>query len=325
MIELQDNQLLFSFPNVHQDARFTLDFQRTLRIPDDNRDYPLPPGLGRFPLDHVDDYGEKLPEIWRRRGGVFFPMFQSEAMWIHFSGGYPFAVKIAAGKINAVTGNSWGDSLSASPQDYVVVPRQPWLDGFCVSKGMIRQFVGMPLGSGFTAEEQLTEAGQHGGIQIIVYPMKASRYEELVVRRNEEEQVFFSLAEDADMGLAPGGLMRQHIYEDPYGMDAWDTTHRSRCFVHILNSLQYHEVTGRKPPTRAPSATDYTKAGLPWFEYYTDIPALDGSSKLSSLVSVAASWIKKNKSPAPENDPIGPTKTVALGPSRKSVVREGDF
>ena len=25
-----------------------------------------------------------------------------------------------------------------------------------------------------------------------------------------------------DMGLAPGGRMRQEIYEDPYGLDAWD-------------------------------------------------------------------------------------------------------
>ena len=35
---------------------FSLVFQRTLRIPDDGRDYPLPPGLGRFPLRHIDDY-----------------------------------------------------------------------------------------------------------------------------------------------------------------------------------------------------------------------------------------------------------------------------
>ena len=52
------------------------------------------------------------------------------------------------------------------------------------------------------------------------------------------------------MGLAPGGLMHQEIYEDDYGFDAWDTDHPSRCFVHILNSVQYQSVTGKKPPTR---------------------------------------------------------------------------
>lgn len=333
MIEMLDSRLEFSFPEVHRDARFGLDFQRTLRIPDDNRDYPLPPGLGRFPLDHVDDYTAKLPESWKRRGGVFFPMYQSEAMWINFTGHYPFAVKIAAGKINAVTGENWTESLSSSPQDYVVVSEQPWLDGFCAAKGMIRQFVAMPLGAGFTAEEQLTSAAVHGGLQIIAYPMKAELYEKLFAQRakqTEETTVFFSdyaISEcrSFDMGLAPGGLMRQHIYEDSYGIDAWDTAHRSRCFVHILNSLQYRGVSGRYPPTKAPNAADYTKAGLPWFEYYSDAPAVAGSSKLAGLASVAANWFKKGSAPMPDNDPVSVTNKVALGPSRKSIVREGEM
>jgi hypothetical protein len=36
--------------------RFAVAFQRTLRIPDDGRAYPLPPGLGRFPILKVEDY-----------------------------------------------------------------------------------------------------------------------------------------------------------------------------------------------------------------------------------------------------------------------------
>ena len=43
MIELLNNQLTFRFPEVHQKAVCSIDFQRTLRIPDDNREYPLPP------------------------------------------------------------------------------------------------------------------------------------------------------------------------------------------------------------------------------------------------------------------------------------------
>ena len=73
------------------------------------------------------------------------------------------AVKVAAGKINAVTGEGWENELSSRPQDYVVIPEQPWLDGFSVMEGMIRQFVAMPLGEGFTAEEQLTGEAEHGG------------------------------------------------------------------------------------------------------------------------------------------------------------------
>ena len=48
--------------------------------------------------------------------------------------------------------------LDRAAQNYLVAPDQPWLDGFCVAKGLIRQFVAMPLGKGYTAEAQLTGA-----------------------------------------------------------------------------------------------------------------------------------------------------------------------
>ena len=98
-IELWDDELMFRFPGVHDEAELTIDFQRTLRIPDDNRAYRLPPGLGSFPLSRVDDYLDNLPDKWNQHGGVFLPMYQAEAMWINFRGDYPMAVKIAAGKI----------------------------------------------------------------------------------------------------------------------------------------------------------------------------------------------------------------------------------
>jgi len=85
-------------------------------------------------------------------------------------------VKVAAGKINAVSGESWTGNLQRKPQNYVVVPDQPWLDGFAVGKGRIRQFVAMPLGSGHSVEEQLTGAAENGGIQLQVYPMRAEPY-----------------------------------------------------------------------------------------------------------------------------------------------------
>ena len=63
-IELREDQLIFRFPEVHEDAELEIEFQRTLRIPDDNREHYLPPGLGRFPLSRVDDYPENLPDRW---------------------------------------------------------------------------------------------------------------------------------------------------------------------------------------------------------------------------------------------------------------------
>lgn len=335
MIELKHDELVFQFPELHEDAVCRVGFQRTLRIPDDNREYPLPPGLGRFPLEHVEDHSSRLPAAWSEHGGVLLPMYQSEALWINFSGGigsrrggsYPFAVKIAAGKVNAVTGDTWANGLVKDPQDYLVVPDQPWLDGFCVQKGLIRQFVAMPLGQGYTAEEQLSGGAEQGGIQIIVYPMKRDRYEEMLQRST---RVFGEIHMekchlDSAMGLAPGGLMRQEIYEDEYGYDAWDMSQSSRCFVHILNSTQWAIATGKPVPGQPPSAGDYTKAGLPWFDYYDDkLNALSGAKKLAGMDSVAAKGVKLGEKPLVENDAVKPQKIVPLG-SGSAKVNEGKW
>ncbi|MEW8029117.1 MAG: hypothetical protein AB2806_15465 [Candidatus Thiodiazotropha sp.] len=332
MIELLNNQLTFRFPEVHEKAVCSIDFQRTLRIPDDNREYPLPPGLGRFPVEHVDDFADQLPDSWRTHGGVFIPMYQSEALWINFSGDYPCAVKIAAGKINAVSGEPWSNGLSADSQDYAVIPEQPWLDGFNVSEDFIRQFVAMPLGEGFTAEEQITGTAEHGGLQIIVYPMKHDVYVEHFERTVQADMDYLDMpmfsrtvCESAapDMGLAPGGLMRQEIYEDEYGIDAWDQDNGFRCFIHLANSEQYLAITGHQPPHTPPTANDYTSAGLPWFDYYSDGKALSGSETLGKLTSVAAKVIEKGKGLLPDNEPVHP-KTVKII-SKGNVVRDGEF
>src|SRR5262249_31142587 len=133
----RQDRLTFLFPEVHPRARLEITFQRTLRIPDDGNTYPLPPGLGAFPLRHVDDFPATVAASWLEHGGVMLPMFQSEAVWLHFTAAldqermasYPLAIKVATGKIDAVTGKAWADGLHRSPQDYMVAPGQPWLDG----------------------------------------------------------------------------------------------------------------------------------------------------------------------------------------------------
>ena len=329
MITLEDDRLLFSFPEVHDQARCSLGFQRTLRIPDDGRDYPLPPGLGSFSLRHIDDYAPQLPEDWRRRGGVVAPMYQAEALWINLGArsDYPFAVKVATGKVCAVTGETWVNHLNSDPQDYVVLPEQPWLDGYCVEKGVIRQFVAMPLGEGYTVEEQITGAAQHGGLQIVAYPMKPERYEELCKRgkRSRKRGKLFPFLGIASciqpMGLAPGGRMKQDIYDDPYGLDAWDQRHASRCFVSIVNSVQWMAITAEPPPTEPPTAQQYTKAGLPWFDYYGgDAEAMAGSEKLKAVASVGQ--ISKEKgNTLPENETLDVGRVIRLR-NRPRPVRE---
>jgi hypothetical protein len=212
------------------------------------------------------------------------------------------------------------------------------LDGYVVEKGLIRQFVAMPLGAGYSAEEQLTGSAEHGGLQLAVYPMKRDVFE----RRYPEREMMarscrssfhiggVALAApcaSADLGLAPGGRMRQEIYDDPYEFGDWDATSSSRCFVHLCNSMVWREVTGSHPPYPAPTAKQYTKSGLPWFEYYDEsATAVNGSPALANMKSVAQLSAEKGTVVLPENSPVTPENIVVY---RKGLqpeqVREGAF
>jgi hypothetical protein len=77
----------------------------------------------------------------------------------------------------------------------MVIPDQPWLDGYYVQKGIIRQFVSMPLGEGYSAEEQINRTAETGGLQIEVYPMKKSAFEKRFASKFRE--IYFSMAESS--------------------------------------------------------------------------------------------------------------------------------
>lgn len=339
MIELDGSTLRFSFPEVHPEAVLEVVFHRTLRIPDDDKEYPLPPGMGAFPMAHVDDYRERVPPKWVEHGGVMVPMYQAEALWISFQARtvrernvqYPFAVKVGTGKISAVTGDEWERGLRE--EDYLVVPPQPWLDGYAVEEDVIRQFVAAPLGWGFSAEEQITGKADHGGIQIEVFPMHRETFERKYPRVPPPSVLrgvgtagmggfrppeFYSMSLElndtaapiavaacAEMGLAPGGRMRQEIYEDPHGKECWQLPRRARCFVHLANSLAWRAITGKASPETPVTAEEYTRHGYPWFDYYEDgAKALKGSGQLKGLKSVLEMGFQKGLGLLPENTSV---------------------
>ena len=345
MIELHSDKLAVSFPDLPLQPKLTIDFQRTLRIPDDGRAYPLPPGLGSFPLRHLDDFAPRVPAGWLKRGGVLLPMWQAEALWLNFQTrylsaretAYPFAVKVATGKLSAITGEPWQRGLSRNPQNYLVAPRQPWLDGYCVEKGIIRQFVAMPLGEGYSVEEQITGTAEFGGIQIEVFPMRPAIFEKRFPVQLKIEEAMFSRKEghicysmgDAGpaMGLAPGGRMRQEIYKDPYSIHDWDTENGSRCFIHLVNSATWQAITRQRPPSEPPTAKQYTQAGYPWFDYYdAEAKAVNGSDILASVKSVAAFGKGKMAKPLPGNESVSVTNLVNLRAGLKNhQVREAEI
>ena len=105
-------------------------------------------------------------------------------MWINFTATTPFAVKILVGGVNAVSGEPFIEGIATklrrlelnkqgkSVQDYVVVPEQRWLDGVATQAGYVRQFVAMPMGSGYSVEAQITGSENSGGVQFEITPQK---------------------------------------------------------------------------------------------------------------------------------------------------------
>jgi hypothetical protein len=319
-----------------------LSFQRTLRIPDDGGIYPLPPGFGELPIRRIATYAEQVPEDWRAFGDIAIPLRQAEALWMHFYSPFspPAVVKVGTGLVNAINGQLWTDGLTFAPQGHLVLPDQPWLDGYCVEPGIIRQFVAAPIGDGSTAEEQL-EGTTHGGLQFEVFPLKPSLYLEKLVRpempETFEELVDAAIWEIIDshhrvrhanescltatgpsLGMAAGGAMEQEIYQDPWGPEAWDLERPVRLWVHLCNARRWHELTGEPPPGKPLSAVDYGLQGLPWFDYYdADRAALQGSERLRTPKTTAELPVLRESACEQIDASVDVGRVIHLGPKMK--------
>jgi len=134
---------------IEANCGFHASLERTPRMPDDNKLHQLPSSLGSYDLFSVESYADRLPDNIKDSGGVFFPMWQREAMWLNFKPKqHKCAVRVFMGHVNAITGQTLEESANkeddSRKQDYIVIPGQRWLDGICVAPGVVRQFVAMP-------------------------------------------------------------------------------------------------------------------------------------------------------------------------------------
>ncbi len=278
-----------------------VNFQRTCRVPAGVSN-SLPAGLGSFPVFRVSDFKTGAPDEWRD-DGYFMPMYRQEAMWINFARGYmenPKALIVGAGNINAVsgvpfarTGEETLDIKLEPKQNYLVVPPQPWLDGWKAEDGKVYQFVAAELGSGETVEGQITGKETVGGIQLIVYDPKegqslthATRPHEYIVGGSwssavptysglkgvmmagvEGTATLRSMSVQS-MGLGRGGEIQQKIYPDPHGLDVWREKPTAVEMVYLVSSEDFRQVTGHNSPPTPVTHEAYQKLGLPWFELH---------------------------------------------------------
>ncbi len=305
----------------------SIDFQRTCRVPSGIIN-SLPAGLGSFPLYKVADFKSGVPSDWNAES-YFFPMYKSEAMWMSFSRNYkdPTALIVAAGNINAISGKPFdltketingevlrmpaGLDIKLEDQNYLVVPPQPWLDGWKAEDGKVYQFVAAEMGSGETVEGQITGEEKVGGIQFITYKPKEGLklvpqtrprehiiggdydycIEEMLCFGGSKEALYRSAIADCSvqsMGLGKGGEIDQKIYSDPYGLDVWSQSHCGAARIYIVSSADFKQITGRAAPPTPVTYEKYQSLGMPWFELYDEkYKDTKGSSVFDKLKPVS--------------------------------------
>jgi hypothetical protein len=303
-------------------------FQRTLRIPETGL-HPLPPGLGLFPLRRVEDYPDTAPAEWLTRGGVMLPIYQREAMWLSFRSSEPAALQVGVGKVCAVSGLPWIERLVKDPQNYVPLPRQPWLDGINAGDGFIRQFVAVPLGSGATVEGQVTGQETHGGVQLRAVSLTeralaAWRAAQVHARHRVGSSGGISPAPalSAAMGLGAGGRMVQEVYADNRPLADYEEDGSRRVFVHLCSAAQWTAITGEVAPPSPVDRDAYVSAGLPWFDYYdADARDLAAPQTLAKVKTVGEKLGKKEDSFAP----VDPKTVIHLGDVIPGTVTDGTW
>jgi hypothetical protein len=324
----------------------TVRFMRTLRLPETGT-HPLPPGLGTFPLRRVADYPDRAPAAWRAHGGVLLPVYQREAMWLSFSAPVPLALQVGVGKVCAVSGRPWSDRLAQDPQNYVVLPRQPWLDGINSGSGTIRQFVAVPLGLGATVEGQVTGEEVWGGVQLQVFELREDaleRWHAARARRADRAHGgwgqagpphapmaaaapapggagYGAPAGAPSMGLGAGGRMRQEVYRDERPLTDWRAEPSGRVFVHLATAPQWRAITGEPAPASPVDRAAYNAAGLPWFDYFdADADDLSPAGPLADVKPVG-DWLGDDQQPWL---PVQPGQVKPLGDD-PGAVADGEW
>lgn len=203
------------------------------------------------------------------------PLYRREALWLGFSTAFwkPNAVKVLAGGINAVSGLPDEGNELGNPQNYLVCPDQPWLDGCNIGDGNISQFVAMPLGQGYGLGASST-AGERGGLDIIVYDPLPGHFPDIPppAAPGPMRLSSFMVKEPMpmEMTLGVGGRMRQKIYPDQHGRDIWDVSGARRAHVRLIDARDWRAITGETAPPTPIDAASYTRAGLPWFDIYDE-------------------------------------------------------
>ena len=250
-------------------------FQHPPRPPDDARIYVFPAGLEELPLCPTTDFPETLPTSWLNQTAFLMPMNPSDPFLMRFTANYPFAVKVAVGNLDRVTGEPSFAGLQKEQRNYLVVSGESTANGV-----KERSFV-LSLDAGCVVNEHF--AGRKiGRIDFQICPLRLESYfsEEVAHSIPRTLREFFAWfvygpsisAKQAEMEREHhawqsdpltdefGAILLGRKFEDeldPQYVDElldlrevadWDQTESKCCSVHVCNSSVWRQITGTNPP-----------------------------------------------------------------------------
>jgi hypothetical protein len=124
------------------------------------------------------------------------------------------------------------------------------------------------------------------------------------------------------MGLGAGGTMRQEVYRDDRPAADWAQRPAGRVFVHLVTPPEWRRITGEEPPPSPVDRAAYTRAGLPWFDYYDDTAADLAPADPLTGVAPVGDWLGDDHEPWQQP---APEQVRPLGDAPGQPVRDGEW
>jgi hypothetical protein len=265
--------------------RLTVKFQQRPGPPNDAKLYVFSAGLEDVPLYPATDFPVKLPASWVEETDFLALMNASEPFSIRFAANYPFALKVAVGNLDRVTGEPPFAGLQKEPRNYLVV------SGESTVKGINERSFVLALDVGCTVDEQFLADQKIGRIDLQICPLRVESYfsEEVAhsipptlreffawfvygpsshtkweeMKRLDEQQRSECVTDESGAIVLgrkfEDELDWQYIKElgDLREVADWDPTTGECCSIHVCNSSVWQQITGNNPPQARLSAEWY--------------------------------------------------------------------
>ena len=116
--------------------------------------------------------------------------------------------------------------------------------------------------------------------------------------------------------------MRQEVYQDDRPLKDWAKEPAGRVFVHLVTPPEWRRITGEAPPPSPVDRAAYTRAGLPWYDYYDEDARDLAPTDALGAVKPVGEWLGDDLDPW---EPPAPGQVKPLKDAPGKPVEDGDW